>query len=800
MESEITSSVNNPASLSANQVARNSVWVKAQQVVCWALAAGFLGWAATAARFRTDEGSLRGTICLPIAVSIAFGLLGGAATKAWRIAASWFALAMVGQAVALQMMDAGKSMHYQHYPSFGILAGTSRWLLVFLAVQTILVLIGFWHRVQPVKIWLLRNFGLWQLGGIAITFVLTSATVSREIPLYLQELPLAAYIQIINLLNLGLAIWAIPESVLSRWKPWLERLTGWENDETGRVDRIVLAAAIWVTVLSAVLNVVSYQRHPHITDEVSYLYHARYLAAGMLTMPMPPVLDGFNLNLFDSDGARWFCSPPPGWPMILSVGVFLGAAWLVNPLLAGLNVILAYLLLRELYDRRLARVAALLMAVSPWYIFQGMSFMTHIAAMTFLLLAGLGVIWARKSGRFGWALMSGLSVGTVGLIRPLEGAIVATLIGAWVIGIGGKRLKFSAIAEWIGGGAVLGAVVLSYNKVLTGSPTKFPIMLWADKVYGPGSNAMGFGPDRGMGWQLDPFPGHGPLDALVNSNLNITAINTELFGWSIGSILLIAVILFSRKLRGSDWLMLALAAAVYTAHFFYWFSGGPDFGARYWFLMFLPCVVLTIRGFQVLSGKLTRDPGTSSLPKTRLLTLVAALSLLTMINFIPWRAVDKYYHYLQMRPDIRSLAATHNFGKSLILIRGAEFPDFASAAIYNPLDLKSDQPIYAWDKNDEVRARLLQAYSDRKVWIVNGPSLTQKGFEVVTGPEKAQQMLSLHSLVQGGNTLYGINFGSGYSPNFNFWASKTEGTSQLAERCKESFSPVFSGSSPVRRE
>ena len=42
----------------------------------------------------------------------------------------------------------------------------------------------------------------------------------------------------------------------------------------------------------------------------------------------------------------------------------------------------------------------------------------------------------------------------------------------------------------------------------------------------------------------------------------------------------------------SDWLMLTVIATVVVAHFFYYFSGGPDFGARYWFLIVVPLVVL----------------------------------------------------------------------------------------------------------------------------------------------------------------------------------------------------------------
>jgi hypothetical protein len=56
-------------------------------------------------------------------------------------------------------------------------------------------------------------------------------------------------------------------------------------------------------------------------------------------------------------------------------------------------------------------------------------------------------------------------------------------------------------------------------------------------------------------------------------------INIELFGWSIGSLVFVALILFCGKLRSGDYLMLALAASVVGLYNYYRFSGGPDFGA-----------------------------------------------------------------------------------------------------------------------------------------------------------------------------------------------------------------------------
>lgn len=743
MDSELTSRI-------TGATTQSGYATKAQQFICWLLAIAGLIWALSDSRFRDAEGFVRGVVCLPIAAAIALGLLGYSLGKAWRSAAAWMSLALFGQAVSLQMIEAGQAIHYQHYRPIGVLLASSPWLPALLAIQTAAVLIGLRGRWAAIKSWLSRNFKLWQLIGVAAVFFVTSATVSREISLYLEELPLAAFIQTVNLLNLVLAVWAIPESVLTAWRSRVERLTGWNADENDqrRVDRFAVLAAILAVTLSALLSIFSYQRHPHVGDEIAYLYHARYLATGVLTMPTPAALAAFDLALFDHDAVRWWASPPVGWPLVLAVGVWLKADWLVNPVLAGICVLLAYLFARELYDRRTARLTALLLAMSPWHALVGMSYMTHSASLAFALLAAVAAAYARRNSNLLWALVSGVSVGMVGLIRPLEGAVVGALVGSlvalWMFGVGGKRLKVAAVAAWGLGCAALGAAVFYYNQAITGSPTKFPIMVWADKYMGLNSNAMGFGPDRGDGWQLDPFPGHSPVEGFINANLNITTINTELFGWATGSLILIALLVFAqspRKLRQGDWLMAALVALVFTAHFFYWFSGGPDFAARYWFLMIVPCVVLTVRGLQLFINRLTSEGHLPHLPKTRALVAVLSLCLMALVNFTGWRAVDKYHHYLGMRPDVRRLADQHHFGKSLIFIRGQKFPDFASAAIYNPIDLKAAEPVYAWDQTPELRAEVLKLYADRQVWIVNGPTITKTGYQIVEGPVSAQTLL-----------------------------------------------------------
>ncbi|HEY7317469.1 MAG TPA: glycosyltransferase family 39 protein [Candidatus Binatia bacterium] len=674
-------------------------------------------------------------------------ILGQLAQTKWKGAALWFALALVGQAAALQMTDAGPSVKYQHFELPGrILSEGHFFPLVYLIAQTTFVVAAFKPILPEVRAWLQRNFRPWQLLGMGVAFFLTSATVSPEVTRYGAELLFATFVQAVNLANIVLVVWRLPEESLAwlkqKFDTWFGRPQGNEGKQATSLDRLVVMAAVWVTLLASLLGYFSYQRHPHIPDEVVYLYHARYLASGMISMPAPPVPAAFDLDLMNFESERWFSPVPLGWPLMLTVGVLLSAAWMVNPVLAGVNVLLINVLLRELYDRRTARMAVLLLSVSPWYIFMGMNLMPHMFTLTCALTAAIGIAWARNTGRAGWGWLSGMATGMAGLIRPLDGLIVGGLVGLWAIGLGGRRLKITSIAGLVVGSVLVGAITLPYNRVLTGDPKVFPIMAYNDKYHGLNSNAYGFGPDRGMGWAIDPYPGHGPIDALINANLNTFAINTELFGWSTGSLVLIILIVFSGAVRGGDYHMLAVIAAVFSAYFFYYFSGGPDFGARYWFFMLVPCLALTVRGVQFLERML---PDAAIYGSTRAIAAVLSLSLIALCNFFPWRAIDKYFHYRGMRPDIRILAKEYGFGKSLVLIRGNRDTDYASAATYNPVDLYADAPVYAWDRNAEVRSQLLRAYPERRVWIVNGPSITHSGFQVLQGPLTAYETAKIIS-------------------------------------------------------
>ena len=125
---------------------------------------------------------------------------------------------------------------------------------------------------------------------------------------------------------------------------------------------------------------------------------------------------------------------------MLSLGVRLGVPWLVNPLLAGINILLTYLLIQEIFERKMARLVVVLLCVSPWHLLMSMNLMTHTFTMTCALGGGLLVAWAKRRQQPIWSLIAGGLVGATSLIRPLDGFIVAVLLGLWLMSISGVHI------------------------------------------------------------------------------------------------------------------------------------------------------------------------------------------------------------------------------------------------------------------------------------------------------------------------------------------------------------------------
>src|SRR5262249_16437648 len=204
---------------------------------------------------------------------------GCAAVRRLKRSAFWFALALIGQAAALQLIDAGNQLHWQHYKPFNLMLRNDLPALLVVIMQTVIILVGLRRRWNAMRAWLSQNLKWWQGLGIALVCVASAAAVQRDVRLYAGDVVFAACIQVINGANLFLLMSTWPKHALNALQ---SRFETWLAQPPRRVDRFAMLASLWVFVVALLLSIFIYEWHPHIPDEIGFVYQARYFANGTL--------------------------------------------------------------------------------------------------------------------------------------------------------------------------------------------------------------------------------------------------------------------------------------------------------------------------------------------------------------------------------------------------------------------------------------------------------------------------------------------------------------------------------------
>ena len=708
-----------------------------------ALVGGAVALVATGAA-RTDFSQPLVSTAAPVlalgAVAVALALLAALWATAWRRAAALFTLLVAGQAAALRLIDAPRYAAYQHVLPLARLLGAAALpcAVVLLQAAACLVLALRWWR--PALRAAATPGGITRLALIALLMPLVLAVPTASAFRFGAELVVSAIVAAAGALNLWLIADALPAAGLAGAVRWLEeRLTlpGSTDAAPGaprRWDRrFPLVVAGIVTVTAALVSVFVLERLPHIDDSVAYLFQAKYLSRGRLWLPPPPDSAAFAGEHLLVHGGRWFSKYFPGWPLVLALGVPAGVPWLVNPLLGGAAVLLAHGWLRRLTDRGVANATIALLAMSPWLIFTSASLMAHPLSLALALATLLAVELGYERRRDGWFALAGLAAGGVFLTRPLEAVALAAVVGARMLLPLRRRLPWRALAIVGASAAVAALPYFVYNHVMTGRWTYAPYTLYSDLRYGPGVDVLGFGPKVGIpDWRnLDPLPGHGPADVILNANKNLFMINADLFGWASGSLILVLAALLFPGRRPGDRLLLWMVAAVMGVHSFFWFSGGPDLGARFWYLAIVPLGALSIRGVQRLAA--VPGPGAAGRTLSRLAAMLVAASLAAGLTVLPWRAATKYWRYRGIGGEVRALVRQRGIRQALVFVRSPARSDWQQAFVLNPPTLADAGTVFARDAGPASRARVAAAFPGRPVWII-GRANESAPFAVLESP------------------------------------------------------------------
>lgn len=491
---------------------------------------------------------------------------------------------------------------------------------------------------------------------------------------------------------------------------------------------ICLAAFMAITVLADRI----FEHVPHSEDEVAYLFQARVLAQNRLTVPTPPNDQAFwTPFVVDYQGQR-FGKYPPGWPLLLSLGVRLHAPWLINTLLATLTLALVARLGHGFYANRTGLWAAALGLVTPGFLFLSSSLLSHTASLFWSTLALLVVFYLvtlaagrlpRQDGKRSTqparltarpatgAIAAGLALGLVFITRPLAAVGIGLAVGIFLMILIIRRdLAWTALLWLALGGLPVAGLLPLYWWAISGDPTFNPYLLvWPyDRV--------GFGPDIG------PY-GYGWREAIfINTRLKLTTLATGLFGWpGWSNLLFLPVPFLTRRANRWDWLLLGTLGSIISVHNFYWAFGGADGGfPRYYYDALPALLLLTARGIQISGKYLARwRPWLSWLP-------VGIVAIFTAYNFI-WnlppllRAQQGKYN---ITPAPLQVVEGANLAKpALILVKNVEsWSDFAAPFAANSPTL--DGPVvYAIDWGPDFNQRLRAQFRERTCWELNGEIL-----------------------------------------------------------------------------
>lgn len=220
---------------------------------------------------------------------------------------------------------------------------------------------------------------------------------------------------------------------------------------------------------------------PNSGDEYNYVYQADTFAAGRLwNAPLPPA-EVFTTNYIVQDGTRTFSSFPFGWPLVLALAQRAGIPlFLVNPILGAATIALVWRLGARLYSGPVGVIAAALVALSPFVLFNAASYFSHTFCGAVLLAAA--VVASRDDRRTAWVpLLVGVLVGWAVVARYLTGVVCAVPIVLWLLRPGVSVVRTAALLAL--GGLPWILALAFYNQAMTGDPlelttTPLTVSLW----------------------------------------------------------------------------------------------------------------------------------------------------------------------------------------------------------------------------------------------------------------------------------------------------------------------------------
>ena len=675
-----------------------------------------------------------------LTVAIGTAILSFSAFTDWQKAGIIAATFVAGLGVQLALKDPFWFQQVRLRPT----SGFTYLMLATLGLQGVvsaLILLK-WNILRAIPK-VIYGLGVWRVLLVLALLVLASRSAMEPIALqkpmqYLKELFKALVFLALNITSFIAFVIALPGDKLQTLSDRITKSISFPGSQgpLKRFDKTYpIFTAGFVLFICTLIAVIPLEAVPHL-DDIVYLFQARIYADGLIALPIPPSTEAFDHYLMDTYGDAWFAVMFPGWPLALALGVLVKMPWIINPMLAAGSILLLHSIVTRMVDRGTANFTILLMAVSPWYLSTSSTQLLHTFTYALILGAWVLLIKARNRPSNVLPLVAGALMGWLFLTRPLEGILIGTLTGLWLLFNLRAHYQWKTVVLYSIGAIVVGITIFPYHLYLTGDLLVTPLNAYYEEFWGPGSNALGFGPNIGAvpDWgSVDVYPGHSPVESLINAHQNLYEVNSSFLGWGGASLVFVFIFgLWGKWTKLSTAMMIVIFATIglYTL---YWFYGGFYSGARYWFLTLVPLLMLTTFGITSSIREFERViPDAKIAP--RISAGIALLCLCSVLVFESWLGFNRYPGINKYHADYQMLSKQDQFRNALVFINTDSDREYGSAFWLNNFSQNSVSPLFARDMGLETNRQIASTYSDRKIFFVDGRSKTNPRVTILRGP------------------------------------------------------------------
>jgi hypothetical protein len=226
--------------------------------------------------------------------------------------------------------------------------------------------------------------------------------------------------------------------------------------------RIGLSAALVAGLAALIVRAFVLQFAPIADDESTYLFIARTLLGGSVVNPSPGDLEFFRNQFIILSDVAWYGKYPIGHALVLALGEAVGLRLLVAPVLTACSLFFTYALGRQLFPGRQALLAALLLLLSPQFLFTGATELSQTSSTLCLVVTLWALVRLDRGGAIGFAALAGAALGFGLLVRPLPGVLFLAVAGVFVL----VRFRDEALGRQLRRLAVGAAPVVFFGSVL----------------------------------------------------------------------------------------------------------------------------------------------------------------------------------------------------------------------------------------------------------------------------------------------------------------------------------------------